>query len=132
MDGKVIRILADENIRTDICRYLKSIEVDIVSINDCKKKGVTDSEVICLAISEKRILLTCDRDFNKKFRNLEHPGILWLRTSPKYQLEAVKKIIPIIKDKDINGQIIRLTKEDYVITKRRKSYLPAKEIRRTY
>jgi predicted nuclease of predicted toxin-antitoxin system len=88
MDGKVIRILADENIRTDICRYLKSIEVDIVSINDCKKKGVTDSEVICLAISEKRILLTCDRDFNKKFRNLEHPVV---KNISKVSVEGCQK-----------------------------------------
>lgn len=94
-----------------------------------RKKVLQIFEVISLA---NRILLTCDRDFRKKFRNLEHPGILWLKTAPKYQLDAVKKFILIIKNQDISNQIIRLAKEDYILTRKRKPYLPQKEIRRKY
>lgn len=128
MDCSIIRILADENIRTDICNYLKTIQVDVISINECNKKGATDSEVIVMAITEKRILLTCDKHFDRLFGKLQHYGILWLKTNPEYQLEVIQKIIPEIVNKDITGQILKLTREEYI----RKSYLPARVIKCTY
>lgn len=57
-------ILVDENISQHLIDFLINNNVDILSVR-LVAQGATDKEVIDLAIREKRIILTEDKDFGE-------------------------------------------------------------------
>lgn len=47
-------------------------------------KGVTNGDVLALAISDKRVLVTHDTDFAKKLLPAGHPGIVVVRIPSRH------------------------------------------------
>ena len=75
-----MRFLVDECTGTKIALWLRQQNHDVFSIFD-EARGISDDDVIDLAVSENRIFITNDRDFSSKiFRDHKlHCGVIFLR-----------------------------------------------------
>ena len=78
------RLLADENIPKRLVNLLREEGVDIVRLQDVADRGLPDYEVITLANSEGRAILTRDRDFveNPRLARAAYMGIVYLAYQP--------------------------------------------------
>jgi len=76
------KILADENVPRSTVQSLRSSGFDIVSVWEVKP-GLSDDEIVQLAVNEERIIITFDKDFGRlALTNPAIPGLLLLRVSP--------------------------------------------------
>jgi len=57
------KLLADENIPWPLVRLLRSMGLDVVWIPETRYRGISDREVVDLANSDGRAVLTRDSDF---------------------------------------------------------------------
>jgi len=73
------KLLADENIPWLLVRLLRSKGLDVLWIPETSYRGISDDEVVNLANSTKRILLTRDSDYlrSRLRKRVEH-GILYV------------------------------------------------------
>lgn len=117
-----MKVLIDENIKKSICILLKKMDIDVISINDIKK-GITDDEVFDIALEQQRVLVTNDKGFVYKLKNINHYGVIWLKTDPKYHEEALKKLIPKIINEELSNKIYTVSKDKYTVEGKRKHYL---------
>jgi len=75
-----MRFVVDECTGPLLADWLRKEGHDVLSIFD-QARGISDDAVIRLAVSEKRILITNDKDFGEMIfrRNIAHCGIILLR-----------------------------------------------------
>jgi len=59
-----MKFLADENIPVELVDKLREINIDIIKVENIKV-GLKDEEVIRIAIKQKRIIITFDKDFGE-------------------------------------------------------------------
>ena len=76
----MMRFLVDENAGPSVARWLRGQGHDVLSIYE-SARGLSDSEVMRLAVDEERILITSDKDFGDKvYRERQpHRGVVLLR-----------------------------------------------------
>jgi len=76
-----IKILADENISPKVVAYLRSIGLDVLDVKEQQWFGRADADLLHIAYSEHRFVLTHDSDFGDLAMNEGKPcyGILYLR-----------------------------------------------------
>ena len=77
-----MKFLLDQNIDHRLAVYLRALGHDVTAIAYDYPHGLSDEEVLAIAVREKRILLTYDRaDFGELiFRNhYSHSGVILLR-----------------------------------------------------
>ena len=77
---KHYQIVADESVDFSVIRLLRESGISVLAIAE-KHSSVTDKEVLKIAVSNKALLLTEDKDFGElvyRF-NLQHSGILLIR-----------------------------------------------------
>ena len=75
-----MRFIVDECTGPTVAKWLRQQGHDVFSVYD-DARGLSDSEIIQLAYTETRILITNDKDFGEKiFRELHpHRGVIFLR-----------------------------------------------------
>jgi predicted nuclease of predicted toxin-antitoxin system len=75
-----MRFLVDECTGPAVARWLSEQGHDVFSVYD-GARGADDEQVINMAITEKRVLITNDKDFGKKvfMENHPHCGVILLR-----------------------------------------------------
>ncbi|MCX6278544.1 MAG: DUF5615 family PIN-like protein [Bacteroidetes bacterium] len=76
-----MKLLANENFPMASCKYLKNKGFDIVAIG-VDHPGITDRQVLSIAIKENRTILTFDRDYGElifKYNLKPFKGIIYLR-----------------------------------------------------
>ena len=99
-----MKLLANENFPYKSIHYLKEKGYDIISIG-MDNPGITDAEVMMIAIDEQRTILTFDRDYGELiFRHNYKPekGVIYLRLD-EYDPEQPGVIIEeIITNNEIN------------------------------
>jgi predicted nuclease of predicted toxin-antitoxin system len=76
-----LRFLLDESADARLAAMLAADGHDVTSIIREHRPGMSDIEVLELANSERRILITDDRDFGELIvrRGLEHAGVILFR-----------------------------------------------------
>lgn len=77
----MIKLLANENIPMLSVQYLRNQGYDVRYISE-DFPGITDKQVLSIAIKEKRIVITFDRDYGElifKYKMRPEKGILYLR-----------------------------------------------------
>lgn len=93
-----MKILANENIPLASVKYLLSVGVDLVWIGD-DYSGISDNEVMEIAIDQNRTIVTFDRDYSElifKYGYKPQAGVIYLRFdeyTPVFAGELVHKII---------------------------------------
>ncbi len=76
------RLLADENIPRTVIIVLRKRGYDVVSVWELRP-GMSDEEVVELAIKELRIIITFDKDFGRiALLKPGVPGVILLRIPP--------------------------------------------------
>lgn len=97
-----MKFLADENIPLEIVNNLKKDGLDIISLSELNP-GISDEQVLHIAIKENRILITFDTDFGKLvFKNKEKTkGVILLRIN-SYDLSYIESILNKVIKKEIN------------------------------
>jgi predicted nuclease of predicted toxin-antitoxin system len=94
----VIKILANENFPIASVKYLENEGFDIMYIG-YEHAGITDKEVMDLAIADDRLIVTFDRDYGElifKYEQKPPAGVIYLRIfdfSPDYPGEFLKNIL---------------------------------------
>jgi predicted nuclease of predicted toxin-antitoxin system len=74
-----MRFLLDENVHRGLLSFLTSLGHDV----ELSPKGLSNGKVFALANSEKRVLVTHDKDFAANAPIVNHAGIILLRILPK-------------------------------------------------
>ena len=98
----MIKLLADENFPLDSTQYLKQLGYNITAIG-VDNPGISDEQVLTIAIQEDRTVLTFDRDYGELifFYNLKPPkGIIYLRLTSYSPEEPGKIISKLLSNKD--------------------------------
>ena len=74
----------DENIDLRLAQFLEERGHQVTSIARDYNHALPDYEVLALAVSEERILITHDRDFGELVfaRGHSHTGVVYLRVQP--------------------------------------------------
>ncbi|MFY7998653.1 MAG: DUF5615 family PIN-like protein [Candidatus Kapaibacteriota bacterium] len=58
------KILADENIQSEVIEFLRLEGFDVLAAKEALPEGTSDAEILRQAFEERRIVLTHDRDFS--------------------------------------------------------------------
>ncbi len=91
------KILADENIPRTAIQSLRSLGYDVVSVWEVNP-GISDEQVVQLAIREKRIIITFDKDFGRiALTNPNVPGVILMRIPPVNPEYITNRIISALK-----------------------------------
>lgn len=64
MISRSSKILADENIQSEIIEFLRQEGFDVLAAKESLPDGTSDAEILRQAFEERRIVLTHDRDFS--------------------------------------------------------------------
>ena len=73
-------LLADENIHPDVISFLREIKIDVESIAEKGIFGISDDDVLKLAVDSGRVVLTHDSDFGGlALMGAKFVGIIYLR-----------------------------------------------------
>ena len=94
-----MKLLANENFPTDSYYYLKLKGFDVIAIG-IDYSGITDEEVMMLAIKEDRLILTFDKDYGElifKYGYKPECGVIFLRLED-YESNEPGKIIEQMLD----------------------------------
>lgn len=76
-----MRFLLDENVEQRVAAFLRGEGHDVTAIASDYPASLTDSAVLNLAHTERRILVTNDRDFGELIfkQRLSHCGVIYFR-----------------------------------------------------
>jgi predicted nuclease of predicted toxin-antitoxin system len=94
-----MRLLADESLDARVVRALREAGNDVRSIAE-DSPGSDDEDVALLSKSEKRILITEDRDFGRLVYALLQgaPGVIYLRYPATARAELAGRIANLVED----------------------------------
>ncbi len=93
-----MKLLANENFPQTSAIYLQNAGFDITSIGT-DHPGITDEQVMEIAIKEERTILTFDSDYGElifKYEYQPSAGVIFIRTLPSTPEEAGRLIEQII------------------------------------
>lgn len=97
------RFLADENIPRRAVQALRNTGHDVLAIGEVAP-GTPDEQVLAMARSESRILLTFDRDVGELIFAQRVPvpaGVLPLRPAPLQPNEAVDQLLGLLGRREL-------------------------------
>jgi predicted nuclease of predicted toxin-antitoxin system len=99
-----MKFLADENVPLPIVEMLS--EKLEIRRTDLIMKGATDREILEYAAENNFVILTFDDDFTR-FKQAQHPGILYIATRENYSeiVETVTETINVVDSEDLKNEI---------------------------
>lgn len=98
-----MKFLADENVPQQSIRLLRQSGFDVKSVG-VEFSGVTDKDVLNLAIEEKRTILTFDRDYGElifKYGYKPDQGVIYYRIFGFKPEEPARLLIKILNVQDL-------------------------------
>lgn len=97
MEQKNLKFLIDVGVGKKVERWLANQGYDTTSVRDIDPR-LPDKEILKIAVSEKRMVVTMDKDFGELIYNsgLLHGGVLLLRLDDAKSDEKVKIVENIL------------------------------------
>jgi len=83
------RFLVDENISPLTVEFLRNLGFDVTDLVELDNKGITNGELVKLAISKNRIIITLDLDFGE---------IYYFSSKKKFGAIVIRLKTPTIED----------------------------------
>lgn len=121
-----MKFLLDENVPNMYKdKLLKSGLKDVKRINDFEK-GISDIEVLKIAVKEERTIITIDTDFHE-FKREDHYGIISLSGKLNNPIEKMLKALKQIekderfKQENLKNIFIRVTNNEFVVGRKVKN-----------
>jgi predicted nuclease of predicted toxin-antitoxin system len=103
------KLLADENIPAKAIEALRDAGCDLLSIRETAA-GVSDEEVLRIAVAQGRILVTFDRDYGELiFREGREPppSIIYFRVFPAGPGDVSDAVLSLLADSNtIDGAMV--------------------------
>lgn len=98
MEQKSLKFLIDVGVGKKVEQWLHSQRYDIKSIRDIDPK-MPDKEILKIAVSNNRIVITMDKDFGELVYNsgLPHGGVLLLRLEDAKSGEKINVLEKILE-----------------------------------
>lgn len=99
-----MKYLANENVPFSSITYLKSKGFDVKAIG-VDDSGITDEQVMQIAIDENRTIITYDSDYGELiFKHGYKPqaGVIFIRVQPTEPLETAKILEDLISQKTVS------------------------------
>ena len=90
-----MRFLLDENIHGGLLAFLRGLGHDATFA----PKGLSNGALFAAAVSDRRVLLTHDRDFAERPPATSHPGIVLLKVLPKDMGQLKAALQRLLADK---------------------------------
>jgi predicted nuclease of predicted toxin-antitoxin system len=84
-----LKFLVDECTGILVSQKLKELKYDSVSVIECMK-GAEDEEILRLAVKERRVIITNDKDFGRLAGFFKPPGIILLRLKDESIVNKVR------------------------------------------
>ncbi len=112
MNLSQMRFLSDENISPKVVAYLREHGADVLDVKECGWQGKADNEILEKALIEKRVCLTCDKDFGTLavYGQRPHYGIIFIRPRNLKPTNIIKLIEKLAEKVECEkGMIITLT-----------------------
>ena len=93
-----MRFLADESCDFAVIHALRANGHDVIAVSEVTPRA-EDSEVIRLAVREKRILLTEDKDFGRLVysHGQKTLGVIFLRFPTSVRKQIAKDVVKLVK-----------------------------------
>lgn len=101
-----MKFIADENLGSEVPKFLCSLGIDIIAIAEVAP-GKPDPDILSLANSEQRILVTLDKDFGELVfkEGLAHFGVILFRLKDESMENKKKILLKALKSKqDFTGK----------------------------
>lgn len=99
--------MADDNIPRSVVEKLKSISIDITRASDYRM-GLSDEEIVIIARTENRIIITFDSDFGEILikRGISFPRLIYLDFEPRSSQYIFEEILTLLEaDVEFYGAI---------------------------
>lgn len=96
-----MRFLADESCDFAVVRAPRTAGHDVISVAEIIPRA-EDPDVLKLAVRQKRILLTEDKDFGQLVyaRGLSTIGVIFLRFPTSARKEISKDVVKLVREQD--------------------------------
>ena len=78
-----------------VSQKLKELKHDSVSVIECMK-GAEDEEILRLAVKERRVIVTNDKDFGRLAGFFKPPGIILLRLKDESSSNKVRIVSLVV------------------------------------
>ncbi len=94
-----MRFLANENFPVPSVHSLRQAGYDVLAIIE-ESPGIEDSEVLARAVSDKRLILTFDRDYGELIYRLglsPPSGVVYLRYQPLNPVEPAQQLLMLLQ-----------------------------------
>ncbi len=102
-----MRILLDHDVYAVTARFLRALEHEVVTAAEIGCAQITDLELLRTARTEKRLLVTRDRDFGRLvFLEEIASGVIYLRVLPS-TLETVHKQLEIVLESYSENELMK-------------------------
>lgn len=117
----MIKFLLDMGVSPICGKWLNEVGYDAVHLNDLNLNELPDNDIIELAKSQQRIILTCDNDFGTlmAFNKLHLPCVILFRLNDFTPKNVFNKLSTILKETSENlfqnGVFITVKEENYRI-----------------
>jgi predicted nuclease of predicted toxin-antitoxin system len=94
-----VRFLADENCDFAVVRALRLAGHDVLAVSEFQQRSV-DEQLMEMAYSESRIVLTEDKDFGwlAFVRHLDNPGVILVRFPSKARFALAESVTRLVKE----------------------------------
>lgn len=101
MELTEFRFITDENIQTKVVDNLTTLGLDIFDIKQIGLQGISDHEILDLAVRENRVIITQDSDFGTDFftSGVQATGIIYIRPGHVNSNEVIKILDVILNEK---------------------------------
>lgn len=105
-----MRFLVDECTGPEVARWLRTQGHEVFSVYD-EARGMLDDDILDKAYSERRVLVTNDKDFGEKIYrgNLPHCGVLLLRLQDERaaaKIAALSNVLAFHRDRLLNRFVV--------------------------
>ena len=108
------RLLADENIPAKAIEALRVAGLDVLSIRE-HAPGISDEEVLRLAVAQDRVLVTFDRDYGELIfgqGRTPPPSIIFIRIFPPDSKEVSHAVLSLLVDPEpIDGAMVIVSRQ---------------------
>jgi predicted nuclease of predicted toxin-antitoxin system len=107
-----LRFLVDECVGPTVAKWLRTQGYDVISIYD-EARGIDDDTIITIAVIERRIIITADKDFGRKiYMNRRiHYGVVLLRLNDQRTHSMIAALTRLLEQygEQIVGQFVVVT-----------------------
>jgi len=96
---EVLKLFLDQCMRLEVAEALRVEGYDVVRASEVDQARADDSEILQLAGSERRILITLDEHFGNwvVLPLREHLGVIRLKVNPATPANAINLLLPFLR-----------------------------------